>query len=125
MKIKEIVKEASTDAKIIANDGKTITIGLPDGTQIQKPISTALAQNQQGQTVFNLTSQPGQQAQQAQGQPQQQLTPGSVIPVNTDPNTTKPTQTMGTEKRTFEDDMTDEEECDEVELENIRKLSGI
>lgn len=122
MKIKEITNEAATDAKIVANDGKMITIAMPDGTQIQKPVATAIAQDQQGQTVFNLTSQPGQTANAAQQQPQQKLTPGATIPVNTDPNATKPVQTMGTATATQKTLETGEEE---VELKKIRRLSGL
>ncbi len=123
MKIKEITNEAATDAKIVANDGKTITIAMPDGTQIQKPVATAIAQDQQGQTVFNLTSQPGQTANAAQQQSQQKLTPGATIPVNTDPNATKPVQTMGTATATQKTLETGDDK--EIELKKIRRLSGL
>ncbi|CAB4125213.1 hypothetical protein UFOVP181_93 [uncultured Caudovirales phage] len=75
----------ATQGKIIANDGKTITVGLPDGTQIQKPIANALGKDPQtGAPVFNVaTSQTPTTMGQAQPDPAQATAAGQQISVNT------------------------------------------
>lgn len=75
----------ATQGKIIANDGKTITVGLPDGTQIQKPIATALGKDPQtGAPVFNVaTAQTPATMGQAQKDPAQATAAGQQIAVNT------------------------------------------
>lgn len=72
------------DAKIVANDGKTITVALPDGTQIQKPMASALSKDEQGNDVFNIQTKTaaGAPAQPEQS-PEQKFKPGSDISVNT------------------------------------------
>lgn len=70
--------------KIVANDGKTITVGLPDGTQIQKPIANAIGQDAQGNPVFNVaTKQTPATMGQAQQNPAQATAAGQQISVNT------------------------------------------
>lgn len=98
MKINQIIRklnEEFTDAKIVSNDGKTVTVAMPDGTQIQKPVSTAFTQDATGKMQFNLApTTPGASTAPTQQQnPAQQLAPGSNISINTDPNKTQ--QTMG------------------------------
>lgn len=75
----------ATQGKIVANDGKTITVGLPDGTQIQKPIATALGKDPQtGAPVFNVaTAQTPATMGQAQQNPAQATAAGQQIAVNT------------------------------------------
>ena len=75
----------ATQGKIVANDGKTITVGLPDGTQIQKPIATALGKDPQtGAPVFNVaTAQTPATMGQAQQDPAQATAAGQSISVNT------------------------------------------
>ena len=75
----------ATQGKIVANDGKTITVGLPDGTQIQKPIATALGKDPQtGAPVFNVaTAQTPATMGQAQKDPAQATAAGQQISVNT------------------------------------------
>jgi hypothetical protein len=74
-------------AKVIANDGKSITVAMPDGTQIQKPIGpNMLATDQQGKPIVNLsTQQPGQPAvpPATQQNPQDMFAKGKDITVNT------------------------------------------
>lgn len=75
----------ATQGKIIANDGKTITVGLPDGTQIQKPIANALGKDPQtGAPVFNVAtaSTPATMGQ-AQKDPAQATAAGQSISINT------------------------------------------
>lgn len=82
----EVNEATLSTGKVVANDGKTITVAMPDGTQIQKPI-TAVAKDEQGKPVFNLVTPqvPGQTpgAPQAAQTPQQQYPMGSNMPVNT------------------------------------------
>jgi hypothetical protein len=75
----------ATQGKIIANDGKTITVGLPDGTQIQKPVANALGKDPQtGAPVFNVASaQTPATMGQAQQDPAQATAAGQSIAVNT------------------------------------------
>lgn len=75
----------ATQGKIVANDGKTITVGLPDGTQIQKPIANALGKDPQtGAPVFNVaTAQSPATMGQAQTNPAQATAAGQQISVNT------------------------------------------
>lgn len=75
----------ATQGKIVANDGKTITVGLPDGTQIQKPIANALGKDPQtGAPVFNVaTAQSPATMGQAQPNPEQATAAGQTISVNT------------------------------------------
>ena len=75
----------ATQGKIVANDGKTITVGLPDGTQIQKPIANALGKDPQtGAPVFNVaTAQTPATMGQAQQDPAQATAAGQSISVNT------------------------------------------
>lgn len=83
------VKEEATMAtgKVVANDGKTITVAMPDGTQIQKPIMAAIAKDAEGKPVFNVASAPQPGVAPGAGQPpqtpQQQYPTGSTMPVNT------------------------------------------
>ena len=75
----------TTQGKITANDGKTITVAMPDGTQIQKPIASAIGKDPQtGAPVFNVmnTQAPGT-ANQPQVDPAQATAMGAEIPVNT------------------------------------------
>ena len=99
----DIASMTGTSGKVIANDGKTITVAMPDGTQIQKPIGpNMLATDPQGKPVVNLnTQQPGSPAPtQPQQNPQDMFAKGKDITVNTG----KPV---------------------EEELATIRKLSGL
>lgn len=75
----------ATQGKIVANDGKTITVGLPDGTQIQKPIANALGKDPQtGAPVFNVaTAQSPTTMGQPQQDPAQATAAGQEISVNT------------------------------------------
>ncbi len=74
----------NTSGKVIANDGKTITVAMPDGTQIQKPITPdTMATDQQGKPVVNLATQPTAGAVQPQQSPQDMFAKGKDITVNT------------------------------------------
>lgn len=74
----------NTSGKIIANDGKTITVAMPDGTQIQKPITPdTMATDQQGKPVVNLATQPTAGGVQPQQSPQDMFAKGKDISINT------------------------------------------
>ena len=84
---------ANAEGTVVANDGKTMTVALPDGTQITKPVMGTIGQDAEGQDVFNMMTQPnpGQSPTTAAQTPQQKFAPGTKIPVSTAP----PQQTMG------------------------------
>ena len=72
------------DAKIVANDGKTITVAMPDGTQIQKPLASALSKDEQGHDIFNMQTKTAMGAPATPEQsPEEKFKPGSDIQVNT------------------------------------------
>lgn len=74
----------ASSGKIVANDGKTITVAMPDGTQIQKPLANALGQDQQGNPVFNVMNPQGTGTPTGQqADPATKLAAGSSIAVNT------------------------------------------
>lgn len=74
----------NTSGKVIANDGKTITVAMPDGTQIQKPITPdTMATDPQGKPVVNLATQQTMGATQPQQSPQDMFAKGKDITVNT------------------------------------------
>lgn len=75
---------AFADAKIVANDGKTITVAMPDGTQIQKPMASALSKDEQGNDIFNLQTKTAAGAPaQPELSPEQKFKAGADIQVNT------------------------------------------
>lgn len=94
----------ATQGKIVSNDGKTITVGLPDGTQIQKPIANALGKDPKtGAPVFNVaTAQTPANMGQAQQNPAQATATGQQISVNT--GAPVEDQQMGEESEQFHSD---------------------
>jgi len=65
------VNMTNSSAKVINNDGKTITFAMPDGTQIQKPITPdTLATDKTGKPVINMVPTAGTPPTMGTTQPQ-------------------------------------------------------
>lgn len=74
----------NSSGKVIANDGKTITVAMPDGTQIQKPIGPdTMATDPQGKAVVNLATQQQAGAPQTQQNTQDMFAKGKDVTINT------------------------------------------
>lgn len=112
LKVGQVNEATLSTGKVVANDGKTITVAMPDGTQIQKPI-TAVSNDPQGNPVFNLVSTPA--PGQAPGTPtpqtpQQKYPTGSNMPVNTGAPVEEEHDDIGGDKTDdYIDDVTDHE----------------
>jgi hypothetical protein len=110
----ELASMTGSSAKVVANDGRTITIAMPDGTQIQKPIGpNMLSTDQQGKAIVNLNTQQVQgQAPGAPSAPQQNpqdmFARGKDVMVNTG----EPVEELS-------------DEYNAEELRSIKRLSGI
>ena len=81
------VDMTNSSAKVINNDGKTITFAMPDGTQIQKPITPdTLATDKTGKPVVNMVPTAGTAPTMGAAQPQSPeeiFAKGKDITVNT------------------------------------------
>jgi len=87
---------AGQEGTIVASDDKSVTVQMPDGTQIKKDLLGAITQDAQGNDVFNMTTQQDGQANPTQQQtPQQRLQAGTKIAISNQP----PQQTMGSPAR--------------------------
>ena len=110
---------SDTQGTIVASDDKSITVQMPDGTQIKKDLLGAITQDAQGNDVFNMTSQqqPGQppQSPQQQQTPQQRLAAGTKIAISTQP----PQQTMGQPARPMG------ESADNILLDKMLTIAGL
>ena len=87
-KVDEEVNMTNSSAKVIANDGKTITFAMPDGTQIQKPITpNTLSADKTGKPVVNMNPAAGSPqtmgATQAPQSPEEIFAKGKDVTVNT------------------------------------------
>jgi hypothetical protein len=101
---------------IVASDEKTVTVQMPDGTQIKKDLLGAITQDAQGNDVFNMTTQPdGQANPTTQQTPQQRLAAGTKITINNQP----PQQTMGAPARPMG------ESADNILLDKMLTIAGL
>lgn len=113
MKINDIVNEAGNQA-VVTNyqPGKTIAVTMPDGTQIQKDLTkdpSAIGKDEQGNPIFNLTSQP-QGTMGSEPKEENPLKTGSQIDIN-----------MGGEIKTLE---TSEEELEKNDVTKNTSIGG-
>lgn len=92
----EVKEGAAIQGEIVANDGKTITVAMPDGTQIQKPIAAAINKDAQGNATFNVMTPTASGAAPSTPQtPEQEFQRGQRIDINTGSDSTA---TMGEEQ---------------------------
>ena len=112
----ETTAGSDTQGTIVASDDKSITVQMPDGTQIKKDLVGAISQDAQGNDVFNMaTQQPGQANPTQQQTPQQRLAAGTKIAVSTQP----PQQTMGQPARPMG------EAADNALLDKMLTIAGL
>ena len=84
------------EGTIVASDDKSVTVQMPDGTQIKKDLLGAITQDAQGNDVFNMTTQPASPTNPTTQQtPQQRLQAGTKIAISNQ----APQQTMGAPAR--------------------------
>ena len=90
------------EGTIVASDDKSITVQMPDGTQIKKDLLGAITQDAQGNDVFNMTTQPGSPTNPTTQQtPQQRLAAGTKIAISNQ----APQQTMGAPARPMAEEL--------------------
>lgn len=106
---------SDTQGTIVASDDKSITVQMPDGTQIKKDLVGAITQDAQGNDVFNMSTQPNQTNPTQQQTPQQRLAAGTKIAISTQP----PQQTMGQPARPMG------ESADNVLLDKMLTIAGL
>jgi len=87
--------DPASQGTVISQDDKSITVQMPDGTQIKKDLLGAVTQDQQGNPVFQAGTPPEAPgtAPQQQQNAMQKLVPGAKIAVNTQPQQQKMGQT--------------------------------
>ena len=84
------------EGTIVASDDKSVTVQMPDGTQIKKDLLGAITQDAQGNDVFNMTTHPASPTNPTTQQtPQQRLQAGTKIAISNQ----APQQTMGAPAR--------------------------
>ncbi len=89
----------NSSAKVINNDGKTITFAMPDGTQIQKPITpNTLSADKTGKPVVNMM--PATGTPQTMGTAQAPMSPEEIFAKGKDIaiNTGEPIEEVGEEE---------------------------
>ena len=95
------------EGTIVASDDKSITVQMPDGTQIKKDLLGAITQDAQGNDVFNMaTQQDGPANPTTQQTPQQRLQAGTKIAISNQ----APQQTMGAPARPMGEEFEMQEE---------------
>jgi hypothetical protein len=91
------------EGTIVASDEKSVTVQMPDGTQIKKDLLGGVTTDANGNPVFQAGANPQQAGTTPQQQtPQQKLAAGTKIAVNTQPQQ----QTMGS-PATMEEGLSD------------------
>ena len=95
------------EGTIVASDDKSVTVQMPDGTQIKKDLLGAITQDAQGNDVFNMTTQPASPTNPTTQQtPQQRLQAGTKIAISNQ----APQQTMGAPARPMGENLAISEE---------------
>ena len=105
------------EGTVISQDDTTMTVQMPDGTQVKKDIIGAITKDAQGNPVFQAGQAPQAPgtAPNTQQNTQQRLTPGSKIAVNTQPQQ----QTMGAPARPMG------ESADNILLDKMLTIAGL
>lgn len=87
--------DPASQGTVISQDDKSITVQMPDGTQVKKDLISGVTTDPNGNPVFQAgtTQQAPGTAPQQQQNPMQKLVPGAKIAVNTQPQQQKMGQT--------------------------------